>query len=62
MSRIYLDYNASTPVGPQVAQAMRGALEQSYGNPGLYGCASAPVIDLSSAATLRVAPRERIAG
>jgi cysteine desulfurase len=33
MSRIYLDYNASTPLAPQVAQAMRAALEGYYGNP-----------------------------
>jgi cysteine desulfurase len=33
MRRIYLDYNASTPLDPQVAEAMRAALEQSYGNP-----------------------------
>jgi cysteine desulfurase len=33
MSRIYLDYNASTPLAPQVAQAMRIALEGHYGNP-----------------------------
>jgi cysteine desulfurase len=33
MSRIYLDYNASTPLAPQVAEAMRAALEEHYGNP-----------------------------
>jgi cysteine desulfurase len=33
MRRIYLDYNASTPLDPHVAQAMRAALEDSYGNP-----------------------------
>jgi cysteine desulfurase len=33
MGRIYLDYNASTPLHPHVAQAMRAALEDSYGNP-----------------------------
>jgi cysteine desulfurase len=33
MNRIYLDYNASTPVDPAVAQAMRATLENPYGNP-----------------------------
>lgn len=33
MRQIYLDYNATTPLDPQVAQAMRDALEESYGNP-----------------------------
>ena len=33
MRRIYLDYNASTPLDPGVAQAMRSVLEDSYGNP-----------------------------
>jgi cysteine desulfurase len=33
MRRIYLDYNASTPVDPLVAAAMRPFLEGHYGNP-----------------------------
>jgi len=33
MRRIYLDYNASTPLDPGGAQAMRSVLEDSYGNP-----------------------------
>ena len=33
MKNIYLDYNATTPLDPNVAGAMRGALEQHYGNP-----------------------------
>ncbi|MGH8130136.1 MAG: cysteine desulfurase family protein [Steroidobacteraceae bacterium] len=33
MSKIYLDYNATTPLDPQVAAAMRSALEENYGNP-----------------------------
>src|SRR4051794_14704634 len=33
MERIYLDYNASTPIAPQVAEAMRGFLGEHYGNP-----------------------------
>lgn len=33
MRRIYLDYNASTPIDPAVAAAMRPFLEGYYGNP-----------------------------
>jgi cysteine desulfurase len=33
MTRIYLDYNASTPVDLSVANAMRAAIDDSYGNP-----------------------------
>jgi cysteine desulfurase len=33
MQRIYLDYNASTPIDPEVATAMRPFLEDHFGNP-----------------------------
>ena len=33
MARIYLDYNASTPIDPAVAAAMRPLLENHFGNP-----------------------------
>ena len=33
MRRIYLDYNASTPIDPAVAVAMRALLDDHYGNP-----------------------------
>ncbi len=33
MSHIYLDYNASTPIAPEVTDAMRPFLETAYGNP-----------------------------
>jgi len=33
MQRVYLDYNASTPIDPAVAAAMRAFLEDHYGNP-----------------------------
>src|SRR5438034_641345 len=33
MKRIYLDYNASTPIAPQVAESMHGFLGEHYGNP-----------------------------
>jgi cysteine desulfurase len=31
--RIYLDYNASTPIAPEVAEAMRPFLSKHFGNP-----------------------------
>ena len=33
MTGIYLDYNASTPIDPAVAQARRPLLVESFGNP-----------------------------
>src|SRR5215813_7451519 len=33
MQQVYLDYNASTPIDPAVAAAMRPFLEDHYGNP-----------------------------
>ena len=33
MEHIYLDYNASTPIAPEVAEAMRPFLSEHYGNP-----------------------------
>ena len=33
MTKIYLDYNASTPIDPKVVAAMRPLLEGSFGNP-----------------------------
>jgi cysteine desulfurase len=42
MKPIYLDYNASTPVAPEVAAAMRPLLEIDYGNPSSGHWASAP--------------------
>ena len=41
MRRIYLDYNASTPVDPAVAAAMRPFLEDGFGNPSSGHWASA---------------------
>jgi cysteine desulfurase len=40
--RIYLDYNASTPVDPTVAAAMRPLLEDAFGNPSSGHWASVP--------------------
>ena len=33
MDRVYFDYNATTPVAPEVASAMRPFLDQQFGNP-----------------------------
>ena len=33
MTSIYLDYNASTPIDPAVAAAMRPFLDHAFGNP-----------------------------
>lgn len=42
MSEIYLDYNASTPIDPRVADAMRPLLETAFGNPSSGHWASQP--------------------
>jgi len=41
-SPIYLDYNASTPIDPAVAAAMRPLLEEAFGNPSSGHWASMP--------------------
>lgn len=33
MTKVYLDYNASTPIAPEVAEAMLPFLTDYYGNP-----------------------------
>jgi cysteine desulfurase len=42
VARIYLDYNASTPIDPAVATAMRPFLEEAFGNPSSGHWASTP--------------------
>ena len=42
MKPIYLDYNASTPIAPEVADATRPFLSQHYGNPSSHHWAGAP--------------------
>ena len=62
--QIYLDYNASTPVHPLVAEAMRAASETGYGNPSSAHWAGAPakkIVERSRAevaALLGCAPKE----
>lgn len=43
MEHIYLDYNASTPVAPEVVEEMKAFLSESYGNPSSTHWAGAPV-------------------
>jgi cysteine desulfurase len=40
--RVYLDFNASTPVAPEVVEAMRPYLTEHYGNPSSQHWAGAP--------------------
>jgi cysteine desulfurase len=42
MARVYLDYNASTPIDPEVVAVMRPLLEAGYGNPSSGHWAAAP--------------------
>jgi len=55
MPPIYLDYNASTPVDPAVAAAMRPFLDQAFGNPSSGHWASTP----AKAALERARPDRR---
>ncbi len=56
MRQIYLDYNASTPVDPQVLDGMLPYLRQKYGNP-----SSSHVFGVACRAGIEQA-RERVAG
>ncbi|NQV33129.1 MAG: aminotransferase class V-fold PLP-dependent enzyme, partial [Phycisphaeraceae bacterium] len=42
MKKIYLDYNASAPIAPEVAEAMRPFLADHYGNPSSSHWAGVP--------------------
>jgi cysteine desulfurase len=42
MKKIYLDYNASTPIAPETVEAMRPFLTDHYGNPSSAHWAGAP--------------------
>src|SRR5262245_21887769 len=42
MKHIYLDYNASTPIAPEVAEVMSPFLSEHYGNPSSHHWAGAP--------------------
>jgi cysteine desulfurase len=55
MRPIYLDYNASTPIDPTVAAAMRPLLEDCYGNPSSMHWAGRPARAALDAARAEVA-------
>ncbi len=55
MNPIYLDFNASTPVAPEVAAAMRPLLESHYGNPSSGHWAGQPAHAALEAARGKVA-------
>jgi cysteine desulfurase len=42
VDRIYLDYNASTPIAPEVAKVIKELLDHHYGNPSSTHWAGAP--------------------
>ena len=52
---IYLDYNATTPLAPEVVQAMEQFLTQAYGNPSSLHWAGSPARDAVEAARSQVA-------
>ena len=48
MQPIYLDYNATTPIDPQVAEAMLPYIQQHFGNPSsghAFGVAAKEAVD-----------------
>lgn len=55
MEKIYLDYNASTPLAPEVADAMQPLLYNFYGNPSGLHWAGKPVKVLLHSARQQVA-------
>lgn len=55
MRQIYLDYNASTPIAPEVAVVMRQAMEEAFGNPSSGHWAGIPARQMVEVARQRVA-------
>ena len=53
--QIYLDYNASTPIDPQVAAVMQQAIEGAFGNPSSTHWAGAPAHAMVESARQQVA-------
>lgn len=54
MDRIYLDYNASTPIAPEVAETIRALLDDAYGNPSSPHWGGAPARETVERARGRV--------
>ena len=55
MKKIYLDYNASTPIAPEAAEAMRPFLGDHYGNPSSLHWAGVPAKEAVEKARAQVA-------
>jgi cysteine desulfurase len=55
MPPIYLDYNASTPIAPEVAAVMRDAMNGAFGNPSSQHWAAAPARRIVETARRQVA-------
>jgi cysteine desulfurase len=53
--RIYLDFNASTPLAPEVIEAMRIVLEEPYGNPSSGHWAGRPAREAVDKARMQIA-------
>ena len=53
--KIYLDYNASTPIAPEVAEAMKPFLSQHFGNPSSLHWAGIPAKEAVEHARRQVA-------
>ncbi|MEK6655438.1 MAG: aminotransferase class V-fold PLP-dependent enzyme, partial [Thermodesulfobacteriota bacterium] len=53
--RIYLDFNASTPLAPDVAEAMEPFLTRHFGNPSSLHWAGAPAKEAVENARQQVA-------
>jgi cysteine desulfurase len=55
MTPIYLDYNASTPLAPEVAAVMRRVMDASFGNPSSGHWAGAPARSIVDAGRAQLA-------
>lgn len=55
MERIYLDYNASTPIDPRVAAVMKRAMEDKFGNPSSPHWAGVPAREMVETGRRQVA-------
>ena len=53
--QIYLDYNASTPIAPEVAALMREVMDSHFGNPSSLHWAGAPAREIVENARSKVA-------
>jgi cysteine desulfurase len=55
VNSIYLDYNASTPIAPEVAAVMLGLLTEAYGNPSSSHWAGTPAREIVERARCQIA-------